>query len=222
MNSIKELRALFGRAEEMENIIDKNTDVIAERIRHWCLNEANRLDSLRKDICGLISERFDALTSKSIGFVRHRYGAGSECHYSDGTISFASREKNDGSRDIYDIEVEDACKNHIGVFHSKLPKPSDRHGWRIDTIRRNADIGNMSVDFWVDAKLWLAIESERLDFFIGKLKKVLEELVNFQKERFERISNACGEIASEEGKKAAIMRKEGQGDDNPIHGAAAQ
>jgi len=195
MNQIENLRALFGQAEEMKYTIDKNSNEIAEQIRHWCLNEADRLESLRNDICDFIAEHFDVLTSGNLqsGFVCNSYAADYE-KYSNGTVSFISRKENNGRRKIQSLAVECPNKNHIGTIYSKLPKPSDRVGWRFDVIRHNAVTGKMGVDIWKDAKLWLAIENEAINFCVDELTKMLEELVNAQKERFNQIAKVCDEI----------------------------
>lgn len=195
MNKIEELRAMFGQAEEMKAAIDENTKEIAENLRWWCVNEAHRLEKLQNDTCDFISEHFDVLTTGILrsGFFCDSY-SGCYSNYSNGTILFISQKEKDWSRKILDIGAKNDCKSHVGVCFSKLPKPSDRLGWNFDRIWHNANIGNSDIDFWTDAKLWLAIENERLNFFVDELKKVVKELVDIQRERFDRISKAHAEV----------------------------
>lgn len=174
MDKIEELQAMFGQAEYMKTAIDENTKEIAEEIRQWCVNEAHRLEKLQKDLCNFVFQHLKELTGRNLksGFY-YISTVGPLCYrYTNGTISFETKCENGIA-----VEVSDIGANCLG---------------RIFT---GASEGNSDIDHWVDAKRWLAIENERLNYFADELKKVMEELVKIQEKRFNRISNAHAEVA---------------------------
>ena len=196
MDKIEELKAMFGQAEEMKAALDCNTKEIAEEIRCWCVDEAHRLESLRKELCDFVFSHMKELTERNVKNGFHCVKSiGPICYeYSNGTISFELKHRQGIAVGVSDIGAKNDNFSKVGIYYSELPKPRFRFGWNFGRIFGFANAGKSDVDFWVDAKLWLAIENEQLNYFADELKKVVKELVDTQNERFDRISEVRAEV----------------------------
>lgn len=187
-----ELNGLLKEYEFKKNVLDTQTDKIAEGIREWCINEKNRIDAEGKAILVFLATNWD-----KVNHLFNRSSSPDGRGYYDGCgfrIDFTYCGSTEFFKAAY-LSTEYEYKHNLGRTWTNLPKPSIKYSY----MDKDRDTYT-SVDYWIEYKKCLAIANESLCALAERCKEMLNTLISEQKKRCDEMMKAVKDIEESETK----------------------
>lgn len=185
-----ELNGLLKEYEFKKNVLDTQTDKIAEGIREWCLNEKNRIDAEGKAILDFFVTNWDKVKHM---FDRTAWTNGRGRYDGFGiNINFTYC----GSNEFFELvclSTNYEYNHNLGRTWSNLPKPTTKYSY----MDKDRDTYT-SIDYWIEYKKCLAIANESLCALTERCKEMLNTLISEQMKRCDDMMKAVKDIEESE------------------------